>query len=341
MSLNSRIKSLFWKIDDSNRGLLYEKAIKPFENFPLKFSDSRVNDAVGYHNNQWFHNEIAVRTSATVEPQYGYAVEGLNNIVGSSIRTRGNLPSPIPMLKAKFLGGRRTLKKAVLIDGSMGINYFHFLSDVLHKIYLLEEHTEIDCPLLIGKQVYSKPFFQFMITNSELSKYDWQVIDQPISVDELYVARPMPYETEYWKRTKHLFIKEDSVPSKRNAIFINRKGTRRILNFDAIKPILEKFGINEVDPENLNINEQADLFNSATHVVGIHGAGMTNVMFSNYENTKVLEICSNNRIGTQYYWLCTALGIHWDMMLGGEADPTQSFELNPKQLETRLIEFFH
>ena len=340
MSLDKRIKSLSWKIDDSNRGLLHEKSVKPFESHPLNFEDDRVNDAVGYHNTKWFHNEIAVKVKATVEPQYGYAVEGLRTLVGTSIRTRENLPSPISMLKAHFMSQRKTLKKAILFDGSMGINYFHFLSDVLHKIYLLEQHTEIDCPLLVGTQVYNKSFFQFLIKDSELSKYDWQPIDQPILVDELYVARPLPYKAEYWSRTKQLFIKQDSVPKEQKAIFINRKGTRRITNFDVINPILSEFQIEEIDPGNLNVREQAQLFNSATHVIGIHGAGMTNVMFCNYETARVLELCSNNRIGTQYYWLCTALGINWNMLLGGTAEPDQSFELNPEEFRKALEKLF-
>lgn len=340
MSLNSRIKSLFWKIDDSNRELLHEKSVKPFENHPLNFDDERVNEAVGYHNKEWFHNQIAVKTKATVEPQYGYAVEGLRTIVGASIRTRKNLPSPLPILKAHLFGKREKLKKAVLFDGSMGINYFHFISDVLHKVYLLEQHTEIDCPLLVGKQVFCKPFFQFLIAETDLSKYQWIPIDKPIKVDELYVARPMPYEAEYWTRTKKLFIKDDDKSSGKKAIFVNRKGTRHITNFSAIKPVLDHFEIEEFEPGNLNVRQQAEVFNKATHIVGIHGAGMTNVMFCNYNQAKVLELCSNNRIGTQYYWLCTALGINWNMLLGGTAEPDQSFELDPAEFRKALEKLF-
>jgi hypothetical protein len=340
MNLNSHIKSFFWKIDDSNRELLHEKAIKPFENQPLNFNDDRLNKAVGYHNEQWFHNEIVAKTKAIVEPQYGYAVEGLRTIIGPSIRTRKNLPSPIPMLKAHFLGKRQSLKKAILFDGSMGINYFHFMSDVLHKIYLLEEFTTIDCPLLVGREVYSKPFFQFLIQDSELSKYNWVPVDIPVSVEELYVARPMPYKARYWTRTKGLFVENDAAITGRRAMFINRSGTRHITNFETIKLILDEFEVEEFEPGDLSVRQQAEAFNKATHIIGIHGAGMTNVMFCNYKRTKVLELCSNNRIGTQYYWLCTALGIDWNMLLGSEAEADQSFELDPDKFRKVLEKLF-
>lgn len=340
MSINNRIKSLFWKIDDSNNGLIQERAVKPFENFPLNFDDSRVNEAVDYHNKKWFHNQIILKVTATVEPQYGYAVTGLRTIVGASIRTRNNFPSPIAMLKAQFWGYRKQLKKAILFDGSLGINYFHFLSDVLHKIYVLEEFIEIDCPLLVGREVYSKPFFQYLINRSELRKYNWQCIDKPVFVEELYVARPMPYEASLWERTKKLFVEKDAWPKTQKAIFINRSGTRNITNFHAIQPILKSYNIEEIEPGNLNVKQQAELFNSATHIIGIHGAGLTNVTFCNYDNVKVLELCSNNGIGTQYYWLCTALGIEWNMVLGGAANTDQSFELDPEEFRTALEKLF-
>ena len=337
MSLNEYIKSAFWIIKDDGFEELHRIEAKPFEHHPTNFTDECVNAAVKYHNEKWFHNEILVKVNkAIVEPQYCYAVDGLSTIIGASIRTRNNFPSPIPMLKAKFLGQKLKLNKAILFDGSMGINYFHFLSDVLHKIYLLERFTEIDCPLLVGKAVWSKPFFQYLIKETRLSKYDWLLIQQPVEVCELFISRPMPYGKKYWQRTKDLLINSDNFLTERKAIFINRGGTRHITNFKEIKVLLDKYLVEVVDPGNMNMKQQAELFNSASHVIGIHGAGMTNVAFCNHAKVKVLELCSSNRIGTQYYWLCQSLGINWDMVLGSEANADQSFELDAEKFDERL-----
>jgi hypothetical protein len=337
MGLNERVKFAFWNIKDDRANELYRIEAKPFENHPTNFTDERVNIAVKYHNEKWFHNEVIVKANkAIVEPQYGYAVDGLSTIIGASIRNQNNFPSPIPMLKAKFLGRKLKLNKAILFDGSMGVNYFHFLSDVLSKIYLLEKFTEIDCPLLVGEVVWSKPYFQYLISETRLSKYDWQPIKQPVEVWELFISRPMPYRNEYWQKTKALLVSSDNLLSERKAIFINRTGTRHITNFREIKAVLGKHSVEVVDPGNMNMKHQAELFSSASHVIGIHGAGMTNVVFCNHPKVKVLELCSNNRIGTQYYWLCQTLGINWDMMLGSEANADQSFELNAEKLDERL-----
>lgn len=341
MSINQRIKNAFWRISDRGTDILHLQEIKPFEHEVVEFGDERVNAAVKYHNEKWFHTELVARTTnVTVEPQCGYAVRGLRTIVDASIRTEDNLPSPLPILKATFRP-RWNLKKAILFDGSMGINYFHLLSDVLHKLYVLEEYTEIDGPVLVGQTVWTKPFFQYLIRETSLSRYDWQQITQPIHVQELWISRPMPYAKKHWLKTKSILIQKNVPLKDSKAIFINRSKatTRHIINFDAIEPILKKLGVSVIDPGSMNVREQAELYNSATHVIGIHGAGMANVVFCNHEKVKVLELCSNNRIGTQYYWLCTALGINWDMMLGGQARNDQSFELNPKEFEARLAQF--
>ncbi len=156
MSLTSKIKKAFWKIQDSGYEVLHEVSEKPFEDFPSDFNDPRVSEAVSVHNRKWFHNEVVVRVKdAIVEPQYAYAVDGLRTLIGASIRTRDNLPSPLPLLRAKILGNSARPDRAILFDGSMGINYFHFVSDVLHKVYLLTNSV-----FLVSKRV-THNFFPF------------------------------------------------------------------------------------------------------------------------------------------------------------------------------------
>ncbi len=337
MSLSTKIKDSFWNIDDSEGELLHKISEKPFEKFPIEFEDKRVNEAISHHNNKWFHNEMVVRAqNATVEPQYAYAVSGLRTIIGASIRTRQHLPSPVPMLKSQVLGDHESLDRAILLDGSMGINYAHFLSDVLPKLFLLEEYIDLKCPILVGPTVYEKSMVQFMMNETELKRLDWKKLDRPTKVKDLYIARPMPWKGKYWQQIKELIIKKDQPQNSQNAIFINRTGSRTILNFNEIKPILEEFNVTELAPEKLDMRAQALEYNKASHIIGIHGAGMTNIFFGNYNKLKVLELCSSDRIGTQFYWLASCLGIDWDMMLGSKADPNQSFTLDPMKFRERL-----
>lgn len=340
MSINERIKNAFWRIDDGAE-MVYHRAIKPFEHELINYSEPLVCEAIKHHNNQWLHTELVVKANnGTVEPQYAYAVDGLRTIIGASIRTRNNLPSPISVLKSQFLGQRSNLKKAILFDGSMGWNYMHFFSDVLHKIYLLERFTELDCPILVGPSVFDRPMMRYIRNESPLKNLEWVRLEKPVQAEELWIARPMPYEPLYFQRTKEFLISEDLRREKERAIFLNRIGTSRcILNIDEILKILSRYDIEVLATEKLTMKQQAEILNLSSRIIGIHGAAFTNLMYCNYSDTKVLELCSSNRIGTQFYWLCTALGIKWDMMLGSEADANQSFELDPNAFEKRLQEF--
>ncbi|MFM1874830.1 MAG: hypothetical protein RL266_567 [Bacteroidota bacterium] len=341
MNWNQRIKSLFWKIDDNGNQPIHHIEIKPFENEPTDFGDHRVDSAVKYHNDKWFHNELVVKAQhATVEPQYAYAVNGLRSIIGASIRTRNNLPSPLPLIRSKLLHERAALKKAVLFDGSMGGNYMHFFSDVFHKIYLLERFTELDCPILVGPAVFGKSMMGYIMKESPYRHLQWMCLKQPVLVEELWIARPMPYKAEYFHRTKRFFIEKDLPRQQSKYIFLNRIGTSRcILNFSEIQKVLERNNVEVLATEKLSMKEQAQVFNLSARVIGIHGAAFTNLLYCNYAETKVLELCSANRIGTQFYWLSTALGMDWNMMLGSDADENQSFTLDPFEFERRLIEF--
>jgi capsular polysaccharide biosynthesis protein len=337
MSLQDRIKSAFWKVESDESKVLHRISIKPFQGQDIRFDDDRVTAAITHHNQRWLHNEVVVRAkNATVEPQYAYAIDGVRTIIEASIRTPDHLPSPIPILKSQLLGDHENMDRAILFDGSMGANYAHFLSDVLPKLFLLEEFTDIDCPILVGPAVFDKSMVQFIMNDTELQKLNWYKLTRPVKVKELFIARPMPWEGKYWSRIKQLVIEQDQPQELPYPLFINRSGTRTILNYAEIKPILDEFGVTELAPEKLDMRGQAMEYNKATHIIGIHGAGMTNILFSNYGKVKVLELCSSNRIGTQFYWLATCLGINWDMMLGSEADENQSFTLDPVAFRKKL-----
>ncbi|MFT4681845.1 MAG: capsular polysaccharide biosynthesis protein [Granulosicoccus sp.] len=339
MGLLDRVKRLFWKIDDSSHEVHFERSEKPFADQQINFAEEKLNKVLLFHNNEWTHYESVVKVkNVTVEPQYAYAVSGLNTVVSASIRTRETLPSPLPMIKAKLFGRQKKMDQAILFDGSLGASFFHLFSDVLHKIYVLEDLNLMHGPLLVGESVFRNPVFQDLITQTRLRDYNWHLITEPIAVNTLIIARPMPYEANHWRRSRALFIKDEHQPKPEKRLFINRSGRRQIINMNEVRPILEKWNIEVIDPGEHSISEQAALFNSAAIIVGIHGAGLTNLLFCDHNTTKVLEICASDGIGCHYYWMCTALGMDWRMVLGNKGNADQSFSLSANKLDAALQE---
>ena len=66
-------------------------------------------------------------------------------------------------------------------------------------------------------------------------------------------------------------------------LFVLRENasTRRLLNQDALAKLLEKeFGFTSVDPGAMSLDRQKELFSNARIIIGPHGAGLANAIFS-------------------------------------------------------------
>ncbi len=74
-------------------------------------------------------------------------------------------------------------------------------------------------------------------------------------------------------------------------IYVSRKLAvkRHLTNEDDFLGVLEKHEFQKVYLEQMSIREQVELFSSASHVIGPHGAGLTNVIFAPFD-VKILEI---------------------------------------------------
>jgi Glycosyltransferase 61 len=71
-------------------------------------------------------------------------------------------------------------------------------------------------------------------------------------------------------------------PVRPRRIYVTRKTVerRRIVNHDEVGVTLAGHGFSEVSAEDLSVQEQIALFGQAEAVIGVHGAGLTNAVFS-------------------------------------------------------------
>lgn len=69
-------------------------------------------------------------------------------------------------------------------------------------------------------------------------------------------------------------------PHRPRRLYISRRKARgrRVLNEDEILAVLSKFGFVEVVAEDLSFSEQVSLFSHCEYLIGIHGAGLTNML---------------------------------------------------------------
>lgn len=78
----------------------------------------------------------------------------------------------------------------------------------------------------------------------------------------------------------------DGGPPKR--IYVTRSNRRRVTNEGDLEGLLREYGIVPVDLESIDFASQISLFSNAEVVVGPHGAGLSNLVFS--KDCKVFEL---------------------------------------------------
>ncbi|MEX2400246.1 MAG: glycosyltransferase family 61 protein [Rhodothermales bacterium] len=194
--------------------------------------------------------------------------------------------------------------------------YYHQLVELLPRIAALntQPYTDMDeVKLLCPEVVY--PVARLVL--ERMSKLNLR----PMHVEKGRVLRPeqylfTPFKTRQFAgyvpasyvRAVHEAVLPQRPPSRRHRIFISREGSskRQMLNQEDLLSALSRLGFQKFILEDLSAPEQIELFHDAEVVVGTHGAGLTNVLFS--KRLKVLEIFPRDFIEPHYLFLCNSLG---------------------------------
>ena len=94
---------------------------------------------------------------------------------------------------------------------------------------------------------------------------------------------------------------------KYEKIFVCRKknSVRSIQNHDEILKIMQSHGFKVIYGEDYSVLEQIEIFKAAQYIVGIHGSGLANIIFSS-SDSRVLEIMPSSSINPCFFDLANA-----------------------------------
>jgi len=111
-----------------------------------------------------------------------------------------------------------------------------------------------------------------------------------------------------------------------------------------IETIARRLGFDVIDPGSMSLEEQIAAFSQAGTVVGLHGAGLTNILFRGRRPMKLLEIMPPYRIPLCFYAIARKYGFAYDYIVGSGAPSNKlglkySYWLDPTSFESKLKGF--
>jgi hypothetical protein len=332
--------------------IILKKTLPPSISFNEKFEAiiyEKFNDcAQGYLcHNELLREYILNIEDCIIEPEYGWGISINSKLIKDSIPYNEWLEN----YKPSFLGYIKNKNNSIFLDTAIRINlvkggdknYWHILHDIIGQVYLAKQHKLDELPFIISSDLYKQKIFQFLITNNlYLKNLNWVVQDKNYyNVKNIFFIQKKINSSEQltWIRETTNFEKTTNL---NRSIFLTRSNKRKrfLSNSLEIEMIAKKIGFEIVDSDDLSINEQLSLFYSCKNIIGLHGAGLTNIIFSKSKLT-LLEIFPINYIQPHYYWLCKDFNYNYNAITGDKTNTKSSFYLNPIHFEKKVKETFN
>ena len=219
--------------------------------------------------------------------------------------------------------------RPAVIDGTVAIyrsplrNYFHTVIDHLPRAALLAQpavrrlgpiQVVHDGPLTPIEQALLPHLLGPSVSLLQVERGVGLVAERVLLPG--YVTRPWSGAIPSWYRR---WIDREAASERyrtdgsraRRRLYIDRTGTRRrVLNRSALDEVLQRHGIETVDPRAMSIEEQVSSFRDADLVIGVTGSGLVNTIFC--RSAHVVEIQTGIEMLPAFYYLAAAKGLPYD-----------------------------
>tara|TARA_A100000164_G_scaffold236809_1_gene210304 strand:- start:28 stop:1125 length:1098 start_codon:yes stop_codon:yes gene_type:complete len=192
-----------------------------------------------------------------------------------------------------------------LCQGDSGNNYFHFLFDIIPKIYLLK--TKINLNKIDYFYVSDPKKWQiniFKILGISKKKLLSSKTNKHIFANEIYAVDHPWYNKGYIQQNVKKIPKWIINQNRKNFLNISKKNLKKkifldrsqskynhcqIANINDIMKLIVEKKFHIAKPEHLSFKKQINLFRDSSIIIGAHGAAFSNIIFCK-PGTKIIEI---------------------------------------------------
>lgn len=349
--INTLDKVLFPERIFSQEEFIIRRDDYPFAGVEIKTEifDVRLQQQIAVWQN-WTQDEyiLVYKEECIIEPLHGWALSRGNKLIYPSLGFSRVEHLRKPALQTLRAGKQPMQEYTELISlrDTGEENYYHFYNDVLPKLFFLEEKLGLDCtiPILISEALYQRPVFQYFLQHPYLKKRSWVVQNkQHVRSQKTYFCKPLTHTRHYYERIREMVQLPDLVyQGSEQRVFITRnpKRLRFIENTQEVEAVCRQFGFETVDFDFLDLPAQIRLLVNSRYVIGIHGAGLTNMLFRGARSMSLLEIYPPGQYYPFHYVLmANQLGYSYDGIIGtsGKHIYSESFHVDVKELRNRIV----
>jgi len=202
------------------------------------------------------------------------------------------------------------------LNGARG--YFHWLFDILPRWSVLET-SGVEKVYVQNDKIFQREGLELLGLAS--AKQYGARPNVHIQAEQLVVPS-IPSHSGHPSSFSCRFLRERFQPERTTnsggmRIYVSRSDAtrRRIINEEALFPLLKDFGFEIIIPGELTMKEQISVFGKADIVMGPHGAGLSNLVFAP-DGCRVFEIFHPRYVNACYRDLADTLEFPYHYLFG-------------------------
>jgi hypothetical protein len=305
---------------------------------------------------------LSTTTTAVLEPRYGFVFLSPTRVLFESLNPKNSRwntarASATSLLKAdRNRRGLRVLNvpSVLSLRDFNEDNLWHFVNDVFPKVLLAEEAgVPSHVPAVIGHRLANLKFFPAV--EAAICRHRPVLVQDEetfIRADTIYcgvslnndITRIDSFLDAFHDIDPSQSVMPDDAPAssqRADAVFVTRSARRprRVTNIAEIHHICEDVGLEVVDFDDLSFGEAEAVMRRSQTIVGLHGAGLTNVMFRRGLPTRIGEVVMEDHVGAEYFMLARHWGFTYRGMLGQRVanfDGKPAYFVDPSEFEAMV-----
>lgn len=220
-----------------------------------------------------------------------------------------------------------------------GHEYYHWIVETLPRLELAVNHLEKITVIV------SERHLKYDYIRESLKFFDVKVVALPLKsyavLPQLHFTDfpgPSDYHRKSLMRGLHIRFAPSELPTARRRIFLSRAKARfrTITNEAEVFSYLKSQGFEMIHAEDLSWLDQRALFSQASHLITLHGAGLSNILFMP-EGGLVVEIRKDNygldangkphpsKLCNTYYHMSSDLGHRYAALLCPSPTPDSHY----------------